>query len=64
YLQAHNKFCVGFAAAKQQNADDGEIVDITDKQALALDKKKTQKMNLQATVIAALVTAIVCVIPA
>src|SRR5437879_5717519 len=39
YLQARNKFCVSFAAAKQQNADSGEIVEITDKQALGLDKK-------------------------
>jgi len=63
YLQAHNKFCVGFAAQKQQNADTGEIVQITDKEALALDKKKTRVMNLQATIIAAAVTAVVCVIP-
>jgi hypothetical protein len=63
YLQAHNKFCVGFAAQKQQNADTGEIVQITDKDALELDKRKTRTMNLQATIIAAAVTAIVCVIP-
>jgi hypothetical protein len=63
YLQAHNKFCVGFASAKQQHADDGEIVAITDKEALAKDKQKTRSMNLQATIIAAAVTAIICVIP-
>ena len=63
YLQAHNKFCVGYASAKQQHADDGEVVAITDKEALALDNKKTRNMNLQATIIAAFVTAIVCVIP-
>jgi hypothetical protein len=64
YLQARYKFCVGFSAAKQHHADDGAIVDITDKEALALDAKKRQSMNLQATVVAALITAIVCVIPA
>lgn len=63
YLQAHNKFCVGFASQKQQNADTGKIVQITDKEALALDKKKVRTMNLQATIIAAAVTAVVCVIP-
>lgn len=63
YLQARNKFCVGFASAKQQHADDGEVVEITDKEALAKDKQKTRSMNLQATIIAAAVTAIICVIP-
>ncbi len=63
YLQAHNKFCVGFAGAKQQHADDGDIVKITDKDAIELDKRKTRSMNLQASIIAAAVTAIVCVIP-
>lgn len=63
YLQAHNKFCVSYASAKQQHADDGDIVAITDKDALALDKRKTRQMNLQATIIAAALTAIICVIP-
>ena len=63
YLQAHNKFCVGFASSKQQNADTGEIVEITEKDALDADRKKTREMNLQATIIAAAITAIVCVIP-
>jgi len=63
YLQAHNKFCVGYASAKQQHADDGEVVAITDEKALALDKKKVRRMNLQATIIAAFVAAVVCVIP-
>jgi hypothetical protein len=63
YLQAHNKFCVGFASSKQQNADNGEIVEITEKDALEADRKKIREMNLQATIIAAAVTAIVCVIP-
>ena len=64
YLQARNKFCVGYAGAGQQHADDGGTAQtITDKKALALDKRKTRTMNLQATIIAALVTAIVTVIP-
>jgi hypothetical protein len=64
YLQARNKFCVGFASSKQQHADDdGDIVTITDKQAIAKDRQKVRSMNLQATIIAAAVTAVVCVIP-
>lgn len=63
YLQAQNKFCVGYAAAKQHHADDGAVVHITNSEALALDAKKRRTMNLQATIIAAVVTAIVCVIP-
>ncbi len=64
YLQAHNKFCVGYASSGQQHADDGgKVVTITDKEALALDKRKTRTMNFQASVIAALVAAIVIVIP-
>lgn len=63
YLQARNHFCVGYAGAKQQHADNGDVVTITDKDAIELDKRKTRSMNLQATIIAAAVTAIVCVIP-
>jgi hypothetical protein len=63
YLQAYNKFCVSYAAAKQHHADDGEVIEITDKEMLALDRKKTRMMNLQATIIAALIAAIVCVVP-
>ena len=63
YLQAHNHFCVGFASAGKQNADKGGQAEIiTDKKALALDKKKTQRMNLQAAGIAAAVTAVVIII--
>jgi hypothetical protein len=63
YLQARNKFCVGFASTKQQNADGIEIVKITDEEALRKDSQKVRSMNLQALMIAALVTAIICVIP-
>jgi len=63
YLQARNKFCVGFASAKQQNADNGDTVKITDQAALKKDSQKSRFMNLQAVVIAAVVTAVICVIP-
>jgi hypothetical protein len=62
YLQARNKFCVGFASAKQQNADGDDIVKITDQDALKKDSQKVRSMNLQAIIIAALVTAMICVV--
>ena len=63
YLQARNKFCVGFANAKLQHADDdAEAVAITDKSALKKDKKKAQSINIQSTFVAAVVVAIVTVL--
>jgi hypothetical protein len=63
YLQARNKFCVGFANAKMQHADDdAEAVAITDKSALKKDKKKAQSINLQSALIAALVVAVVTIL--
>jgi hypothetical protein len=63
YLQARNKFCVGLASAGQQHADNGKAVKITDKKSLDLDKLKTRTMNIQAFVIAIVVTVIVALIP-
>lgn len=64
YLQARNKFCVGYAGAKQHHADDGEVVTISDETALAADKKKARMINLHAITIAVLVTLIVVLLPA
>lgn len=64
FLQAKNKFCVGFAGANIQNADNGEKVKITDTKSLLLDRLKARKMNLQAFGIAFVVTLITLLIPA
>jgi hypothetical protein len=63
FLQAKNKFCVGFAGANMHHADDGESVEITDSKSLLLDKIKARKINIQAAAIAVIVTAIVLIIP-
>ncbi|MEP6710155.1 MAG: hypothetical protein ABJA64_00355 [Candidatus Saccharibacteria bacterium] len=64
FLQAKNKFCVGFAGAKMHHADDGEAVKITDNKSLLLDRIKARKINLQAFGIAILVTIITLLLPA
>lgn len=63
YLQAKNKFCVGYANAQQHHADDGTVVDIDDKSALAADKKKAQLINLQAFGIATVVAIVFTLLP-
>lgn len=64
YLQARNKFCVGYAGAKQHHADNGDVVTISDDAALAADKKKARTINIQAVTIAIIVTVVVVLIPA
>ncbi|MDB5175826.1 MAG: hypothetical protein JWM81_684 [Candidatus Saccharibacteria bacterium] len=65
FLQARNKFCVGFAAAGQQNAAEGseQASAITDSAALAFDKARARKMNLQTALYAVIVTLLTLVIP-
>lgn len=64
FLQARNKFCVGFAGANMQHADDdGEAIEITDKKSLQLDKQKAQKINLQAFGIALIATVVTVILP-
>jgi hypothetical protein len=60
YLQARNHFCTGYAQTGKQNAAQGSTTasDITDEAAKANDKSKAKRMNLQATLIALIVTAI------
>jgi hypothetical protein len=64
FLQAKNKFCVGYGAAGTQNADDeGESAStVTDSSAVSADKKRARKMNLQALAIAVVVTIIFVII--
>ena len=60
YLQVKNKFCVSYGSQGKQNASDGnELAEaITDKEALAADKKKTRNMNLQALAITIVVLVV------
>lgn len=51
YLQAANKFCVGFAKAKIQRVGD-DIIAVEDADALAQDKRKARKISFQAAAIA------------
>ncbi len=65
FLQARNKFCVGYAGAGMQNASEGsaEASKIADDAALAADKKKSSKMNRQTFAISLVVTALALLIP-
>lgn len=60
YLQAKNKFCVGYAAAGLQNATDGQAKasEVVDAQAKKLDKARAKSMNLQAAGMATVATAL------
>lgn len=51
YLQAKNKFCVGYGGAGMQHADDDPAAQQVAKDAAAIDKKRAQKINLQAIMI-------------
>lgn len=60
YLQTKNKFCVSYAASGLQNATDGnKQADKVAADAHAMDQRKARKMNLQAALVAVLVTALV-----
>lgn len=64
FLQAKNKFCVGYGSAGMHNADEGSenAQSITDNDAVIKDKKRSKVMYLQATLIAVLVTMLVALI--
>ena len=66
YLQVKNSFCVSYAASGQQNATDGQDTaeTITEKSALAADKKKAREMYLQALVATAIPLLLLLLIPA
>ena len=65
FLQAKNRFCVGYAGAGQHNAEEGSdaAVKITDESALAKDKKKSSRINRQSFAIAVAVTVVALLIP-
>lgn len=49
YLQARSKFCVGYASAGMQHADDDPEAKAVADKAKALDQKRARRMNLQAS---------------
>jgi hypothetical protein len=65
FLQAKNKFCVGYGAAGQHNANEGssKAVSVEDSAANAKDKKRARQINLQAAGIGLLLTVLAFAIP-
>ncbi|MEO5950479.1 MAG: hypothetical protein ABIQ04_03460 [Candidatus Saccharimonadales bacterium] len=63
FLQAKNKFCVGYASAGMYHTDD-EAAKVEMKESIALDKARARKMNFQVLFIALAITALFFVIPA
>lgn len=65
YLQAKNRFCVGYAMSGKQNARQGssKASAIIDDSAREIDKNRAKSMNLQTTAIALIVTIIVLLLP-
>lgn len=65
YLQARNRFCVAYAAAGQQNADEDstKAQAIADADAKRQDKRKARVMNTQAAFIALAITLITILLP-
>ncbi|MDB5184841.1 MAG: hypothetical protein JWN38_649 [Candidatus Saccharibacteria bacterium] len=65
YLQARNHFCVGYGGSGKQNAGEGSATASTveDADALAKDKQRTRKMNLQTLASAIVVTLITLLLP-
>lgn len=62
FIQARTRFCVGFASAGMQHTGD-ETRKVEDKDALRLDKARAKKINIQALLIAIIVTVIVLLLP-
>ncbi len=60
YLQARNKFCVGYGSAGMQRTDEQshEATTVTDASAVTADKARARNLNLQAFTIAIVVTAL------
>ncbi len=64
YLQARNKFCVGFGAAGIHSAADrgADTAAVEDQEALAADKLKARRMNLQAAGVGLAASAVTALI--
>jgi hypothetical protein len=65
YLQARSHFCVGYAAAGQQNATEESKAPsrITDNSAVAADKRRARTINLQSFCIAVVITLLSVALP-
>lgn len=65
FLQAKNKFCVGYGASGRQNAEPGstQAHTVTSADALLKDKRRVQIMNMQAVVLALIITAMALLLP-
>lgn len=65
YLQVKNKFCVAYGASGKQNASEGSdnALEVAEAEAKAADKKKSQKMNLQAFGISVIILVFVMLVP-
>lgn len=63
-LQARSKFCVAYAAAGKQHADDSEEIEaIDDSDAKKADSLKARTIYLKSFVLALPVTAVLCLLP-
>lgn len=64
FLQVRNRFCVAYGGSGKQNASDDSdaATAVTDTEAIAADKAKTRKMNMQALGISIAVVAIAAII--
>jgi hypothetical protein len=63
YLQAKNKFCIGYAGAGMQHADDDDAAVKVADEAVAKDKARAQVMNRQAVMLALAATLATLLIP-
>lgn len=63
YLQAKNKFCVGYAGAGMQHADEDDAAVKVAAAAAAKDARRAKQINRQAFIVAILVTAIAVILP-
>jgi len=65
FLQARNKFCVGFAVAGVQRASDAQskITSVVDETARQSDKRKAYSLNFQAAGIGLIATCCALAVP-
>ncbi|OGL24157.1 hypothetical protein A2791_04660 [Candidatus Saccharibacteria bacterium RIFCSPHIGHO2_01_FULL_46_30] len=64
YLQARHKFCVGYASAGMQHADDDSAaLKIDDASMRKADTLKARMINLQAFLITAVITGLIALLP-
>jgi predicted nucleic acid-binding Zn ribbon protein len=62
FIQAQSKFCVGYASAGMQHVGTDSLR-IENKESLRADKKRANKINIQALGIATVVAVIVILLP-